>query len=359
MSMKFEMVGKLNIAKDTDKSKAYEVTTFDSGFIRRTLKLNVHSNEDRFNVQIQGGIVGNEEKAEIISLVKKDKGYETVKFKFKDRDKYIGKLAEFKKYIFVDGSDRSEFATAYELAEYMNYLLTKEEYKNKKFKVVGEIDLSQYNDKNTNELKVSKKYNINRIYTVDEDAEEFGKAQVDLLIDENAISDTLIDDDILLIHGYVEQYDSKKKGNIGIQQVFEYSLAGKGDKKDKIVEKMRELMTPKGEDTLSKIGFNLELVNRSEEVEFSIDLITDEEKEALEFGFTTEEQLKKEYGNGKGGYVQKTLISTIKKGFVGGCLDTAIKLEELLLTGEEPKDKVDLTDLGSLDDDEMGDLFGE
>lgn len=352
---RFDMVGKLNIVKDTDKNKGYEEKTFESGFNMRTLRLNMKSGKDKFNVEIRGGINGTESTAEVYSMVKKDKCYENVKFKFKDREKYISDLAEFKKFVFVHGEDRNEFVTAYELAGFMNCILKNEVYQDVKFKISGEVELSQYEDKNTHEQRVAKRYLINRIYVVDESTEETATAQVDILIDDNAISDTLIDDDILMINGYVEQYDGKKKGNIGIQQVFEYSLSGKGDKKDKIVGKMKDLMKVEDEETLSKIGFNLELWNRSEDIEFSLDMVSDEEKELLELGLTTEEELKRSYGNGKGNYIQKNLIKTIKKGFMGGCIPTSITLTDLLSVPEEPK--VDLENIGTIDDEDMDDLF--
>ena len=107
----FEMVGKLAIAKDGEKRKAFDELRYKKGSIKkdgtkrtddftmRTLRLNMETAEDFFNVRIQGNLMGNEDTAKVYSLVKNSEGkHEPIEFKYKDREdvkKCLDKAVEF------------------------------------------------------------------------------------------------------------------------------------------------------------------------------------------------------------------------------------------------------------------------
>ena len=322
MSIRFEMIGKLDLAKDSDKRKGFEELRYKKGerdkngqprkndFISRTLRLTMKSNKDFFNLRIKGNLFGDENTAVIKSMKKKPDGtYEGVEFKYKDREKYIGELAEFKKFVFVNGEERHEFATEYDYSMFVHDKLSSDEFKGKTFKIIGAIDDSK-----------------------------------------------VVEEGIFTVSGYVPQYDGKKKSDKGYFQMLEYPLNISKDKRELKFNKLKGLLDV-NDCELAKMGFKVNLINRVEEVDFDISMVTDEEKELLELEIISLSELKDSYGSGKGGHISKMEIEGITKNYKLGCIPTTITLSELLSDGEEKQEKEPELNLeGSLTDDELDDM---
>ena len=182
---KFEMVGKLSLIKDTDKRKCFENIVFKAGerkkdgtkrkddFIMRKLRMSIKCEKDNFNIDINGILFGSESSAVVkVQKKKPEGGYEPITFKYKDREKHVGEVAEFNKYVFVNKEERHEFVTQYDYAKFMYDLLQSGELDDKVVKVVGDIVYSDYTNPNTGETKTYTNYEANRIYIVKDDAPE-------------------------------------------------------------------------------------------------------------------------------------------------------------------------------------------
>lgn len=347
MSNTFEMIGSLKIAKGTDKFPNYEVKNFDSGWIIKTLRLNVSAEGNTHNIEVNGGYGGND--SLIYSMVKKDNNkFESIKFKYSEREKHIKDLAEFKKSVFVNGDDRHEFATQVDLADFLHEELKKEEYKDKKFRVSGEIEFSEY------ENKVYTRYNANRIYVVADDTEEKCEGHIEMYIDENCIDDETIEEtNKMYLKGHIGQYDSKKKGDIGLANVIEVQFDKDDSKKDRKIQKIKENCECESDEYLYKIGVKVELVNKAEQVEFDESMLSEEELENLELGFTTMEELKAEHGVGKGSFEKKMRFKGWTRGYNKGAIQSAMTLEQLLSKGETESQQFQGID----DDDDLDDIF--
>ena len=368
MSIRFEMIGKLDLAKDSDKRKGFEELRYKKGekdkngqprksdFISRTLRLTMKSNEDFFNLRIKGNLFGDENTAIIKSSKKMPDGkYELVEFKYKDREKYTNDLAEFKKFVFVNGEERHEFATEYEYSMFIHNLLSSGEVKDKIFKVVGEIEYSDYTDPNTKVTKTYMNYNITRIYIVNYETEETSTANVDIYINEGSVDDSNLSEGLFKINGYIPQYDRKKKGDKGYFQVLEYPLNVEENKiqtKFNFIKKLLEVQDCE----LAKIGFKVNLINRVEEVEFDESMLSDEDRLGLELEVYTLSDFKDKYGNGKGGYVSKMEVSNVNSLYKKGCIPTQVVLSELLSDGEKEEKEPELNLEGSLTDNELDDM---
>ena len=180
---KFEIVGKLSKAK-SDKIVFFEEKTSENGWLSRTLKFNVKSENNTFLMEVRDGRSKDDSKAFIYSSIKKEDGkYENVKFLHKDKEQYIPQLAEFKKSVIVfDKDNRLEFATQYDLALALKDIIENEEYADTTFKVVGDIVYSRYNGKEY------KKMIPTRIYVTDQ--EEVAAGTIEILFGEEAVDDT-------------------------------------------------------------------------------------------------------------------------------------------------------------------------
>lgn len=346
MSNTFEMIGTLKIAKGTDKFPNYEIRKFDSGWVIKTLRLNISAEGNMHNIEVNGGYGGND--GLIYSMVKKDGNkFESIKFKYSEREKHIKDLAEFKKSVFVNGDDRHEFATQVDLVDFLHEELKKEEYKDKKFRVSGEIEFSEY------ENKIYTRYNANRVYVVADDTEEKCEGHIEMYIDENCIDDETIDEtNKMYLKGYIGQYDNKKKGDIGFSNVVECEFDQKDSKKDRRINKIKENCECESDEYLYKIGVKVELFNKSEQVEFDESMLSEEELENLELGFTTMEELKAEHGVGKGDFEKKMRFKGWTRGYNKGAIQSAMTLEQLLSKGETEKQQ-----LQGIDDVDIDDIF--
>ena len=159
-------------------------------------------------------------------------------------------------------------------------LLQSGELDDKVVKVVGDIVYSDYTNPNTGETKTYTNYEANRIYVVKDDAPRVATSNMTLLIGEDAISDDELEETgVFKVSGYETVYVSREQPNKGVFKVLEYPLGiddkEKMHKKFEIIKRLLRV-----EDCeLAKIGFKVNLINRTEEVEFDESMLTDEEKE--------------------------------------------------------------------------------
>lgn len=342
----FEMIGSLKLAKATEKKPTFEVKKCSGDWQLKVLRLNMNANGNSNFVEIVGMFGGDN--SDIYSMVKKEgqKGkYENVKFKYKDRAKYVKDLAEFKKYVFVNGDDRHEFATQHELAELVHKELQKPEMKDKTFMIKGEIEYNESGD------KLYTKYNVSRVYVMNEPKEdedpiqEKCEANIELYISEGALDESAYDETgQMFLTGYVGVYDKDKKGEVGISQTVEIELPPGKKNREKMKNRIIENLEIKEEEYLSKIGVKVELFAKAPEVEFDESMLTDEEKEDLEYGFTTMEEIKADRGVGKGKFENKLLFTGWSRGFSKGCTSSTQTLETLLAKPSEEADEFEIDD---------------
>ena len=180
-----------------------------------------------------------------------------------------------------------------------------------------------------------------------------------LLIGEDAISDDELEETgVFKVSGYETVYVSREQPNKGVFKVLEYPLGiddkEKMHKKFEIIKRLLRV-----EDCeLAKIGFKVNLINRTEEVEFDESMLTDEEKEYIEFGIMSLDDFKQQYGKGKGSFVSKLEIQNINPTYRQGAIPTELTLADILSV---PEKKEELT--GGLVEVDMGDddlgLFGD
>ena len=90
---------------------------------------------------------------------------------------------------------------------------------------------------------------------------------------------------------------------------------------------MKRIFDVSGEE-LHKIGFKVEHINGTTSVPFTIDMATDEEKEMVELGFMTLDDLKSQYGVGKGSFVTKVEATGLAKGYGNGAMETGQTLAD-------------------------------
>lgn len=308
MANTFTIIGEVKIPMN---GNLYEEKNAGNGKIK-TCKMQVVANGNTLYPEItsyQGD--------KIYTILEENGERKFKEISYADRDKYIDKIANFKKYVLKTKEFEVEYATQGELAERFAKLL--KEKTSGKFKLVGEVEYNEYNG------KVYSRYNVTRIYEVDTDEEEIAESRMEVYITGHINSEHSI-----TLKGLSAQYDSKKKADKGYPVEI---IIPTIDKTDKWIDKLEELITPKSEDTLSKIGLKVNVVAKKADVEFDESMLSEEDKEMLEYGFMSLDELKAQYGVGKGSFEKKLEFVGFTRGYNQGCVATEITLESLTSDG--------------------------
>ena len=371
-NLNFVMIGKLSIAPDRENRKAFSDKLLDSGCNIRQLNLNMKCDKDNFNLQIKSFMNNvkrtsdgtlNVNDSTIYTILDNDGKFESTNFKYKDREKYEDRIANFRKLVFVDeNEERVECSNEFDYSMAVHSILKSDAYKDKKFKVQGNIEYSSYTNPKTHEEKIYTNYNVQRIYVINDEAEEKALANVEFYITEDCLDDSRLEEEnLLVINGYIPEYNSKKKADIGFYQSFEYPLGEDSEKAKKMAKLIDKMLLDNFDDNeLCKMGYRVRLINRREEVPFNEDMLSDEEKELVKYGLMDIEDLKQQYGAGMGSMQRRMEISSIGRGYSKGAIPVPLTLNELLSKGDEPKKELvdedgDLDILGEEDNDD--DLF--
>lgn len=372
-NLNFVMVGRLSIAPDRENRKAFSDKLLDSGCNIRQLNLNMKCDKDNFNLQIKSFMNNvkrtsdgtlNVNDSTIYTILDNDGKFESTNFKYKDKDKYEDRIANFRKLVFVDeNEERVECSNEFDYSMAVHSILKSDAYKDKKFKVQGNIEYSSYTNPKTHEEKIYTNYNVQRIYVINDEAEEKALANVEFYITEDCLDNSRLEEEnLLVINGYIPEYNSKKKADIGFYQSFEYPLGEDSEKAKKMAKLIDKMLLDNFDDNeLCKMGYRVRLINRREEVPFNEDMLSDEEKELVKYGLMDIEDLKQQYGAGMGSMQRRMEISSIGRGYSKGAIPVPLTLNELLSKGDEPKKEL-LDEDGDLDilsdgDDDEDELF--
>ena len=372
-NLNFVMIGKLSIAPDRENRKAFSDKLLDSDCNIRQLNLNMKCDKDNFNLQIKSFMNNvkrtsdgtlNVNDSTIYTILDNDGKFESTNFKYKDREKYEDRIANFRKLVFVDeNEERVECSNEFDYSMAVHSILKSDAYKDKKFKVQGNIEHSSYTNPKTHEEKIYTNYNVQRIYVINDEAEEKALANVEFYITEDCLDDSRLEEEnLLVINGYIPEYNFKKKADIGFYQSFEYPLGEDNEKAKKMAKLIDKMLLDNFDDNeLCKMGYRVRLINRREEVPFNEDMLSDEEKELVKYGLMDIEDLKRQYGAGMGSMQRRMEISSIGRGYSKGAIPVPLTLNELLSEGNEPKPEL-LDEDGDLDilsdgDDDEDELF--
>lgn len=369
---RFAMVGKITIAGDRPNKPAFSDKLLDNGCVIRDLNLQIKCDKDNFNLQIKSFMNNTKKNSDgsinvndstIYSLIKDEEGkYSSIQFKYKDKDKYMNDLAEFKKFKFKNDNEKFEFCNGFDFAEFVHSELTSGKFDNAKFRVDGEIEYSSYKNPKTGIENIYTNYNVEKIYVMSDDTEEKATCTLDMYITNECIDDSELDENASFkIMGYIPQYLSKKKGEIGYYQTLIYPLNIEKDKQEKKFNVLKNLLMDNFEDNeLCKIGFKCVLKNRIKEVDFDVDtMISDEERELLEFGIITKSELEAKYGKGQGGRETSIEIESITRTYTGGAIPVELTIEQLMKKADEEKPKQEINvDLDENSDDDLN-IFGD
>lgn len=402
----FDLVGKLRLGQESDKFKPYQERKFDSGWANRTLMFNAICGDNRHMLTIQGGTYPDRNDYKIVTFSPSttDVGGtrhsgERIEIPWKDRfvKNNIDKVAEFRKYIvdlekygrrrlleqytqkihegesvtdeelksvgltdeseLADALEKSlalkkEFLTQWDQAEYMKKVLSSDKYKNELFYIRGTFTC-QWSDSNQQWYT---SMTPQKITLAKEDAEEYSKGSAVLYFGPGAVDDMSLEEKgKYFIKAYTMEYESTRKKNIPCE--FQLVIPNKiphvngiNDGKDELRAKNLVSKFIVEDDTVKELGVVFDILNGAQKVEITEDMLTDEERESIEIGLTTLEDIRRDLGNTVyGERIRENRYKKFSKGYGSGVRrDTAYTVGDLVIPP-----------LADATSDENGSIFDE
>lgn len=401
--MNFEMIGKISLGKETEKFKPYSEHTYDSGWVKRRIMFNVICGDNRHLLTVDAGAFADGHgdvytfsKGSVDDSGNKVKG-ESLKIPFKDRltSPKLAEVAEFKKFIFdlekpnrryklekaaekvkegtsltdeelkeleienesevskaleKSNKKRHEFISEWDFAEFIKKVIDSGKYKDKKFYIKGNGNY-QYSDKNS---RVYESYVPTRIYLADDNAEECCTATINVLFNHDSLDDMSVEEKgKYYVNGYMMQYDNNRKANIPCPVTVTIPVAPETatDKEKKKVEAIKRKFTVEDE-TWKELGVVVKMLNGAQKTEITEDMLTDEQKEDLECGLITLDDIRADLGGSVyGDRVQEYQFDKIARGFTKGRNDTVYTDDDMVIKPIEEELPEGTEDL--FDDEEL------
>lgn len=397
--MNFEMIGRLSLPRATDKFEPFSTKKYESGWIRKQLMFNVTCGDNRHMLSIADGAF-DDEHGDIYSFSKSTvdesgnrvKG-ETLIIPFKDRltSPKLAEVAEFKKFVIdlerpgrryklekasekikegtsltdeelkdLDIEDesevnqelekskkrRNEFISGWDYIDYIFKLIDSGKYKDKKFFIRGNGEY-QYSDKNQ---RVYESYIPNRIYLAADDAEESSIATINVLFNSESLDEMSVEEKgKYFVNGYMMEYDGNRKSNIPVPVTI--TIPVPTDNADEKAKKRIEAIKHKfmvEDDSFKEYGAVVNMLNGAQKLEITEDMLTDEQREDLDCGLITMDDIRAELGGSVyGERIREYQFLKPAKGFTKGRQDTVYTADDMVI--KPLADEVD----------EMEDLFDD
>ena len=399
------MLGKITMSKETEKFKPYSETKYESGWVKRRIMFNAICGDNRHLLTVDAGAFADGHgdvytfsKGSVDANGNKVKG-ESLKIPFKDRltSPKLAEVAEFKKFIFdlekpnrryklekaaekikegtsltdeelkeleieseadvksaleKSNKKRHEFISEWDFVEFIKKVIDSGKYNDKKFFIRGNANYS-YSDKNQ---KVYENYVPQRIYLADDDAEEYSTATIKVIYGADAVDETSAEEKgKYYVSGYMMEYDNNRKSNIPVPVVVTIPVVptDASDKDKKKVEAIKRKFMVE-DDTFKELGVEVNMLNGAQKVEITEDMLTDEQKEDLECGLITLDDIRADLGGSVyGDRVQEYQFAKIARGFTKGRNDTVYTAEDMVIKAIEEELPEGTEDLFETDDDEL------
>lgn len=403
--MNFEMTGKLSISKETEKFHPYTEKTYLSGWVRKQLLFNVTCGDNRHMLTVTAGAFSDEH-GDIYSFTKggvdengnKVKG-ESIQIPFKERltSPRLAEIAEFKKFIIdleqpgrryklqnmadklhegkeltdeelkavgLESKDdvvaaleksnkkRHEFISEWDYIDFIKKVIGSEKYKDKLFFIRGNGDY-QYSD---NQQKVYESYIPTRIYLAADDAEPSSTATINIIFNSESLDEMSVEEKgKYYVNGHMMEYDQNRKANIPVPVTIVIPVPEDDEKGKKKAEAFKHKFMV-DDDTYKEYGAIVNMLNGAQKTEITEDMLTDEQREDLELGIITMDDIRAEIGgNVYGERIREYQLVKPARGFTKGRQDTVWTDEDMVIKAieETVPDSEDLFDEETVDDDDI------
>lgn len=354
--MTFEMVGRIRPIKDTEKFKGYEEKCSPKGYEGRILHFNVLTGTNRHMLSLSSWI----KKDGVIYSFSKPTAYgkgESLQIPFSDRLKpeVINSVADFKKMsIALSDNDKYCYISEWDFIEDINTLLHDDNNKNKQFKIRGIVETT-YNEVTG---KWYSNYIPQKIYLVNNE-EEYAKLNATIYFNKDSLDVVDVEETgKAYLNAFTREYSFIHKEFLPYPITF-VIVKGTPELDKQFGYWKKKFTVP--DNTWKEFGIVADMINGAEKKVISFDMLDDEQKEEIELGLISFEDIQKEMGgNVVGDVIREYRISRIMRGYSTGAKETVYTDEDFTIKPvattvvDKTKDvTVTVDDIEDLFDDEL------
>jgi hypothetical protein len=305
MASRFKFTGKIRVNKETDRNPWIRNGTTKNGNKYVSVNLIVlPSKENRGYTEIFG--------AEQDSIFTRDTENESITIDWEDRfdSEIIDSVASYRKHILNVDGNREEFITDY---DFVNAIVDNiSDIEGKTFTLTGQIRKNVYNG------KIVDRFQIQNMYESGEDAKLGLRIEMNPFFwNKDGIDVSDFDETKkIVIDGYTSEYIDKENNGVYVPQrvvldckkidfdnekhmmILNYKLKQIG--LEYVEGKVKVKKSSYKSDNYKKVNLIINYMNGAEASEFSIDDLTDNQREAVELGLQSIEDFRPKgtaYGN--------------------------------------------------------------
>lgn len=393
MAVNFKMVGKLQMPKETEKFHPYMEKVSESGWMIKRLRLNVISGTNRHTISLHDlykadgtGTIYSRKNASSTGEFKT----ESFQIPYKDRLKpeVISEVAELSKFVLdlnpkgrlsklnllnkavKDGSGitdeqlkevgltdasqienayanavskRMEFVTPGDLIDAIRKVVENDTYSDTIFYIRGHIEYSYSSDG-----RIYEEYVPNKFYVSDGSEALISTATYKLLFGK----DSLEDNELNCYHfernvGYNKNRDPENLKNIPVSTTI--VIPKPSENADEKEKKRFDLLKKKftvTDDKWFEVGCEVELIDGSPRKSISYDDLDDDQKETVDLGLMTLDEIRAEMGGSVyGEYVRENRFLKYSRGYSRGPEATAYTDDDFVIKTGSDEEETDLDDL--------------
>lgn len=245
-------------------------------------------------------------------------------------------LAKLKNKLEEKDQSRYEFIHNYDAINYLSGTLN--EYKNFKFRVTGNVEVNHHNG------KFYRKFNPTLFEIVSNDTPAKLRATMDIFFTKDALDETdFKDEKKIYVNGYIQSYDGNAKKDVFFPQQFIINATKVDFENEKHVGRfnfLKNKFNVKGKGVYH-LQWEVNIFRGAESIEFTIDDLTADQREAVEFGFNKLDDFKPKGGLLGSNIEENRLVKPILKklnesnDFTEGAVETSYEPEELEYTATE------------------------
>ena len=355
----FRFVGKIKKIEDKKDKKFIETLSFEkSGWELTKVKFRLVTDESAEFVDVSGGKFKDDNKNTVYTAFTKEgstnkRETETAQVKWNERfdPAVVEKVPDFKRYTVDLSSDKirealvkegknaeaSELAAKkysyisnYDFVKKVEELITTGAFGDENYVITGSVEYTF----SVTKQAYYKNFVATNIYkaSAEEATGHFGK--LDFYYNKDEIIGEANDNGDVPLIGHVQYYDRMSKKYYFAPTTL--TLKGDNEKKEGLV-KMFQKMGDNDAEVLA-IGLNIKFFSGSPKVDIKMDDLTEEQKELLEFGLKTKEEIIADMGGqAYGERANLIYVEKLSRGYSNGPQKTDITLAQLeeVPTGEK------------------------
>ena len=216
---------------------------------------------------------------------------------------------------------RKEFIHESDFIDYLIKVLDNEKSKDMIFRINGTAEYAYGHSKDV----YYRSFVPQKIFRVQDDAEQCCAGTMKLYFAEGAVDETCVDETgDYVINAFVDYYDQ------GVKMNAFAPISVKINKDHKMANGFKKRFSKAEGDEIKELGVGVDFINGAKSVDITMDMLSDEQKEAIEDGMVTFEEIKAELG-GKafGDRVTEIRLTGLMKGYSSGVQDTMYSIEDL------------------------------